>query len=198
MKRAEAFPGKYLNVKGLKLFPNAERIWTIRDVRKEGVETGDGVVTDKNLMYFTETESTPIVLRPCQWDVLEDAWGDDTDAWVGKRILIYVDPNVSMSGVRTGGVRFKIPAGAHAPVQQPSQSVVPADGWPTKDQLIVEAVAVGLTKEAIGAMLMGEGRKGFNAERDTELIRGFIAHHKEQNQIADGANVIDEDDSIPF
>ena len=40
------------------------------------------------------------------------AYGDQRDAWIGKPVEIYVDPNVWMGAERTGGIRIRIPAAA--------------------------------------------------------------------------------------
>lgn len=42
----------------------------------------------------------------------------NSDDWVGKKIEVYVDPNVMMKGSRVGGVRVRLPNG-----QQPLSDV---------------------------------------------------------------------------
>lgn len=34
---------------------------------------------------------------------------DDTDHWIGKRIVLYTDPNVSFQGKLVGGIRVRAP-----------------------------------------------------------------------------------------
>lgn len=44
---------------------------------------------------------------------------DDTDHWLGKKLVLYTDPNVSYAGKIVGGIRVRKPktaAGAAAPV----------------------------------------------------------------------------------
>lgn len=45
---------------------------------------------------------------------------DDTDHWIGKKIVLYTDPNVSYGGKIVGGIRVRKPKGAAAsPVTAP-------------------------------------------------------------------------------
>jgi len=34
---------------------------------------------------------------------------EDTDDWIGKKVIIYSDPNVSFGGKLVGGLRVKLP-----------------------------------------------------------------------------------------
>jgi hypothetical protein len=194
MKRAEAFPGKYLNVKGLRLFPKGERIWTIRDVRKETIEPQDGAATTKNVMHFAEEEATPMVVNPTNWDVLEGAWGEESDAWIGKRIQLYIDPSVrNPSGGDPGGVRLKIPAGAPvvnpAPVQRPVQPPTNSTVKPVSlHSLVEEAEVAGMSGAAVYDMLHQEGYNTFNAQTApiiTSLVKSFIENHKANKAAAE-------------
>jgi hypothetical protein len=42
---------------------------------------------------------------PVSQKTIATLFGPDTDAWIGKPIEIYVDPDVEFAGIRTGGVR---------------------------------------------------------------------------------------------
>ena len=44
---------------------------------------------------------------------------DDTDFWVGKRIVLYTDPNVSFQGKLVGGIRVRAPKPSAAPPPPP-------------------------------------------------------------------------------
>lgn len=39
--------------------------------------------------------------------LISEAWGDETDLWIGKAILIYGDPTVRWGGQEVGGIRIK-------------------------------------------------------------------------------------------
>lgn len=65
-------------------------------------------------MYFSELDK-PLILNSTNIQLCELAFGsDDTDDWIGKKIVLYNDPNVSMQGKLVGGIRVRaarIPAG---------------------------------------------------------------------------------------
>lgn len=48
---------------------------------------------------------------------LVDAWDDDAKAWVGRRAVLYGDPNVEFAGKRIGGIRVSHLSHIETPVQ---------------------------------------------------------------------------------
>jgi hypothetical protein len=74
------------------------------NVAKEGAEP-----EHKWCLAFEETDK-PLVLNWINIQLCEKICGsDDTDEWVGKRIVLYVDPTVSFGGKVTGGIRVRAP-----------------------------------------------------------------------------------------
>jgi hypothetical protein len=60
-------------------------------------------------LEFTETDK-PLVLNSTNIQLCEQICGsDDTDHWIGKRIVLYTDPNVSFGGKLVGGIRVRAP-----------------------------------------------------------------------------------------
>lgn len=60
-------------------------------------------------LTFTETDK-PLVLNSTNIQLCERMFGsDDTDHWVGKKIVLYTDPNVSYQGKVIGGIRVRAP-----------------------------------------------------------------------------------------
>lgn len=72
-------------------------------------------------MYFAEL-SKPLVLKTTNIQLCEMALGsDDTDDWLGKKLVLYTDPNVSMNGKLVGGIRVRAPKlAAPVPQRQPA------------------------------------------------------------------------------
>jgi len=69
----------------------------------------------------------PLVLNSTNIQVCEQICGsDNTDEWIGKRIVLYVDPNVSYGGKLVGGIRVRKPK-ATAPPPPPPAPVAPAE-----------------------------------------------------------------------
>lgn len=66
-------------------------------------------------LEFAETDK-PLVLNVTNMRLLESIFGsDDTDDWIGKKIVLYNDPSIMYAGKVTGGVRVR------APRNQPQQ-----------------------------------------------------------------------------
>lgn len=55
----------------------------------------------------------PMVLNSTNIQLLAKACeSEDSDEWVGKKVVIYTDPNVSFGGKLVGGLRVKLPVKA--------------------------------------------------------------------------------------
>ncbi len=97
-------------------------LWTVTgchsmNVAKEGAEP-----EMKWCLTFKENEK-PLVLNSTNIQLCQKAFeSDDTDHWVGKRLVLYVDPNVTYAGKVTGGIRVRKPK-AGAPVPPPAVEV---------------------------------------------------------------------------
>jgi len=83
-----------------------DRVMTIRGLKLEDMPGDDG--TQKWVLYFKE-EAKGMALNVTTIRVLEAAFGDDSDMWLGKRVMVYVDPNVSFGGRVVGGLRLRTP-----------------------------------------------------------------------------------------
>ena len=60
-------------------------------------------------LSFAEADK-PLVLNSTNIQLCERVFGsDDTDDWVGKKIVLYTDPNVSFAGKVIGGIRVRAP-----------------------------------------------------------------------------------------
>lgn len=58
-------------------------------------------------LTFEESDK-PLVLNSTNIQLCERIFGsDDTDAWIGKKIVLYTDPNVSYQGKVIGGIRVR-------------------------------------------------------------------------------------------
>lgn len=83
-------------------------------------------------LEFHESDK-PLVLNVTNIQLCERIFGvDDSDEWIGKKIVLYTDPNVSYAGKIVGGVRVRAPKkGAVAPppvklpVETPDDDEIP-------------------------------------------------------------------------
>lgn len=104
MRRSQAFPSKYLGKDDL----DHPRVLTIDDVHQDDIES-DGQISTKAVMDFRERDAKPWIINVGNWMTIEDAYGEDSEDWIGKQVELYVDPNVMFGQKRVGGVRVRIP-----------------------------------------------------------------------------------------
>jgi len=167
MKRSEAFPSKYLNKDQL-ITP---LVGVIESVVIETLGQGDEQDT-KPIMYFSSGVPKPAVVNATNWINVESVYGDDSDAWIGQRIELWFDPNVSYGGKRTGGIRMRAPSAATAPGLP--------EAW-TIERAKVELEKNGLTVDTLKAALKANGRVNaegapvYAAAVDTALVRQIIS-----------------------
>ena len=61
-------------------------------------------------LEFEEHDVKPLVLNVTNMRILESIIGsDDTEDWIGNKIVAYNDPNISYAGKITGGIRLRAP-----------------------------------------------------------------------------------------
>jgi len=103
-------------------------LWTVTgcvqyNVAKEGAEE-----EHKWCLTFKESEK-PLVLNSTNIQLCQIAFqSDDTDHWIGKRLVLYVDPNVSYAGKIVGGIRVRKPkATAPPPPPPPTEEIEDSD-----------------------------------------------------------------------
>ena len=93
---------------------------TISEVKEEDLAIEGKPQEMKWVMYFSEREKG-IVLNNTNIQLSAQICGsDDTDGWIGKKIVLYSDPNVSFGGKLVGGIRVRAPKSNGKPLTQPS------------------------------------------------------------------------------
>ena len=99
-------------------------ICTVSKVEQKNVARDDEAPEHKWIVYFAEIEKA-MVLNSTNINALAKACNsDDTDDWVGKEVVLYVDPTIGYGGKVTGGLRIKKYAQPQAPksVSRPAPS----------------------------------------------------------------------------
>ena len=152
MKRSEAFPSNYLSKEDC----TPPIIATIASLGRKTLKSDDGDET-KTVMNFREEQYKPLILNNTNWLICEDAFGEDSDSWLGKKIELYNDPTVMFGKDRKGGIRIRIP-----------QAV--AAGPLTFDQAVALCATVGISKETLIATLKANGKTGYVPARDTDEV----------------------------
>lgn len=85
----------------------------------------------------------PMVLNSTNAQLIAAALGsENSDDWIGRKIVLYNDPSVSYQGKLIGGIRARAPRGQAAAAPKPAPKPVP--------QKTVAAVTQGLPEELVG------------------------------------------------
>jgi hypothetical protein len=121
-KTSEMIPSNYLKQSD---FPE-DYIVTVVKVERKNIAMEGKPAEYKWLMSFREFDK-PMVLNSTNIHAMEKACGsDDTDDWIGKEVIVYVDENVSFGGELVGGLRIKKHKAATAPVSPRTTAATPA------------------------------------------------------------------------
>jgi hypothetical protein len=98
-------PSKYLKKEDV---PQPALV-TIRSFTRDNVAQQNEPEERKWIMHFDEFP-VGMVLNSTNLQLAAQAMGsDETDDWIGKKIVIYTDPNVSFGGKLIGGLRLRAP-----------------------------------------------------------------------------------------
>jgi len=84
---------------------------TINKVDKANVALEGNAPEMKFTVHFDEV-TKPLVLNTTNAEIIAEIAKADEDienTWLGHQIVLYVDPNVSFGGKRTGGIRVRAP-----------------------------------------------------------------------------------------
>lgn len=99
-KVSEMIQSKYLRKEDI----DDEIVVTLKDV---SLESMPGDVGEQRWVLAFKELPKGLVLNSTTIRVLEKAFGADSDDWVGKKAVLYVDPNVSFKGQIVGGLRLR-------------------------------------------------------------------------------------------
>jgi hypothetical protein len=120
-KISEMLPSNYLKQSD---FPE-DYVCTVRNIERKNIAMDGKPAEYKWLATFAEFEK-PMVLNSTNIQLMAKACNsDDTDDWIGKQVIVYVDENVSFGGELVGGLRIRKHKQA-APVAPKSAAARPA------------------------------------------------------------------------
>ena len=87
---------------------------TIRDIQQVNIAK-EGAPEELKWCLFMDEQEKPCVLNSTNNQLIARALGSEqTDDWIGKKIVLYADPNVSFAGKLIGGIRARAPRSARA------------------------------------------------------------------------------------
>lgn len=115
MKLAELLPSTYLKKED---FPTPALL-TIDRLERVNVAPEGQPPEHKWALYFAELERA-LVLNSTNIQTLGALLGDDTDNWIGHKIVAYHDPSVAYAGKLVGGIRLRAPKQQAKPAPAPA------------------------------------------------------------------------------
>ena len=98
---------------------------TIRKYEEMNIAKDGAPAEYKWALHFDEVEK-PLILNSTNGQIIERIAGSgEFDDWIGHKIVLYNDPNVSYAGKMIGGVRCRAPKGRAAAAAQTVQKPAP-------------------------------------------------------------------------
>jgi hypothetical protein len=114
MRLSEAIPSGSQYLKAADIPERSEVDLTLAKVQVEEIEDGNGKREAKPVLYFAGKEKG-IVLNLTNGQVLISAFGDDTDAYPGKSVVLY-RTETQFQGKMVPCLRLRVPSvGAESP-----------------------------------------------------------------------------------
>lgn len=93
-----------------------DTIVTVKKVGQANIAKEDSPPDVKWLIRFEEFDK-PMVLNHTNISLLGNFLGDDTDDWIGGKVIVYNDESIQFQGKITGGLRFKRIKASKAPTK---------------------------------------------------------------------------------
>lgn len=123
MKTHEMIESKYLKKEDV---GEDGTIVTVSNFERVNVAAKGDMPEMRWTIQFEEFDK-PMVLNSTNIKLAEKACGsDDTDDWIGKKLIVYNDPSISFGKEIVGGIRIKAYRKAGAP-RQPTRKDVQED-----------------------------------------------------------------------
>lgn len=83
MKLNEMYPSRYLSADDI----DGDTPAIIANIKFEKMKDNNGVEQDKPCLYFLRVEK-PLVLNKTNAERIASMYGDETDAWAGKKVVL--------------------------------------------------------------------------------------------------------------
>lgn len=112
MKMKELYPSKYLKADDVDEVGGEARA-LIKSVRLEELQDTEGGKEDKPVLHFANLPKG-MVLNKTNADRIAAVYGDESDDWRGKEIILYTEP-VTAFGKTANAIRVKVPKPAQKP-----------------------------------------------------------------------------------
>ena len=130
MRISEAYPSKYLKAADL---DGQDRAVSIRACIQE--ELGQGVEMETKPVLYFDGGQKGLVLNKTNAQAIADDYGDDTEAWAGREIVLFIQ-KVTFQGKLMPAIRVRTQATPQPAVQHaPAPPAPETDGAPLNDSI---------------------------------------------------------------
>jgi hypothetical protein len=166
MKSSDVFPSKYLKAADL----DEDVDLTIRSVILEDIQT-EGGLEQKPIVYFEEGEKG-LLLNKTNWNALVQQYGDESDGWVGKNIVLTV-MEVQFKDKMVPALRIKVPRSPTG--KSPFQKKAPVEkSWPGGFVAALLRAKIAVNAAEAVALLNKSGlSEDVSSEEVVEIIRAM-------------------------
>ena len=172
MNYKRAMPKKFMKTSDFE--KGEERVLTIKSWSLEQVGRGDEGKEQKLALHFEETDQC-LACNATNAEIIAGLFNsEELDDWIGHRIALYMNPNVTFMGKKVGGlsVRDTKPTGRGAPPPQRQSS---GAAW-TLAEALAACEEVAMTKDELRKILHDAGYPGWKPSL-TEWLKKILAEH---------------------
>ncbi len=128
MRISETFPSKYLKAADL---AGQDRAVKIRACVQE--ELGQGAEKEVKPVLYFDGGQKGLVLNKTNATAIAEDYGDDTEAWIGRDIVLFVQ-KVAFQGKLTPAIRVRV-QNAQQPVVPDAPAPTAPDAAPLNDEI---------------------------------------------------------------
>jgi len=143
--------------------------------------------------YDIDLEGESRVWRPplTMLRVLLTAWGDDSDAWVGRRVQLFHDPNVRFGKEAVGGIRIAALSHLNGPLnlkltatrgKRVTYTVQPLPDAPKQAENAIPDEVITQTQRAIAEGKLGEYLTWLTENGAPAHILEFVTNHSKETK----------------
>ena len=102
----------------------AGMLCTVAAVTQENVAK-QGAEPEMKWCLVVEESDKPLVLNSTNIQLCAKVFNsEETDDWIGKKVVLYTDPNVSYGGKIVGGIRVRAPKTTSKPMPKTAKPMV--------------------------------------------------------------------------
>ena len=102
---------------------------TISGMSQENVAKEGADPEMRTALHFNELDK-PLILNSTNGQIIAQITGQTNDierTWIGAKVVLYSDPNVSFGGKLVGGIRVRPPRSPSAKVLTPAQTAAQSE-----------------------------------------------------------------------